>query len=66
MSLSQLLYTLNQTNLLEDKTYHLCHYLRDYRNFIHPSKELKSKDQITVEIINQMWAILKQLIIELL
>ena len=53
-------------HILRHTYIHLSHYVRDYRNFIHPAKEIRSTDHISQENILIMWSILKRLINELL
>lgn len=66
MVLSDLLFVAEQEKLITPNSIHLSHYVKDYRNFIHPAKEIRSKDNISQENILIMWSILKRLINELL
>ena len=66
MALADLLFVAEQEKLITSNSVHLSHYVRDYRNFIHPAKELRSTDNISQENVLIMWSILKRLINELL
>ena len=66
MSLVDLLFVAEQEKLITPNSIHLSHYVRDYRNFIHPAKEIRSSDYISQENVLIMWSILKRLINELL
>lgn len=66
MALNELLSVVEQEKLMDYNSFHLSHYIRDYRNFIHPAKEIRSKDNITQENVLVIWSILKRLVDELL
>lgn len=66
MALADLLFVAEQERLIASNSIHLSHYVRDYRNFIHPAKEMRSSDSISQENVLIMWSILKRLINELL
>lgn len=66
MALNELLSVVEQEKLIDYNSFHLSHYIRDYRNFIHPAKEIRSKDNITQENVLVIWSILKRLVDELL
>lgn len=66
MALADLLFVAEQEKLVTPNSIHLSHYVRDYRNFIHPAKEIRSTDNISQENVLIMWSILKRLINELL
>lgn len=66
MALADLLFVAEQERLITSNSIHLSHYVRDYRNFIHPAKEIRSTDNISQENVLIMWSILKRLINELL
>lgn len=66
MALADLLFVAEQEKLITSNSIHLSHYVRDYRNFIHPAKEIRSTDNISQENVLIMWSILKRLINELL
>lgn len=62
MMLNELLHVAHQEHILDAANYHLGHYLRDYRNMIHPSKELRAKEDINHENVITMWSVLVRLI----
>lgn len=66
MSLNELLYVADKEKLICKNNYHLSHYIRDYRNVVHPAKEIRSKQNISHENVQVMWSVLKQVINELL
>lgn len=66
MSLNELLYVADKEKLICKNNYHLSHYIRDYRNVVHPAKEIRSKLDISQENVQIMWSVLKQVINELL
>lgn len=66
MALADLLFVAEQEKLITPNSIQLSHYVRDYRNFIHPAKEIRSTDHISQENVLIMWSILKRLIDELL
>lgn len=66
MVLADLLFVAEQEALVTPNSIRLSHYIRDYRNFIHPAKEIRSKDDVSQENVLIMWSILKRLIYELL
>lgn len=66
MNLNELLYVADKEKLICKNNFHLSHYVRDYRNVVHPAKEIRTKQNITHENVMIMWAILKQIIYELL
>lgn len=65
MALNELLFVAESEKLLCKNDYHLSHYVRDFRNLIHPAKEIKSNMNITHDNVLIMWSILKQLINDL-
>ncbi len=65
MGLNELLYVADQEKLLDKNSYRLGHYIRDYRNVVHPAKEKRSKDAINHDNALTMWSVLKRLIDEL-
>lgn len=65
MGLNELLYVADKENLLDKNSYRLGHYIRDYRNIVHPAKEKRFKDAITHNDVLTMWTVLKRLIDEL-
>lgn len=66
MALAELLFVAEQEKMVSNNSIHLSHYVRDYRNFIHPAKEIRSKDTVSQENIRVMWLTLKRMIDELL
>lgn len=66
MGLNELLYVAEKENLICECNYHLSHYARDFRNVVHPSKEIRSKQTISHQNVLMMWEVLKRLIFELL
>lgn len=62
MGLNELLYVADQLKILDKNAYHLGHYIRDYRNVVHPAKEIRMKEQITHDNVLIMWSVLKRLI----
>lgn len=66
MGLYELLYVADMEKLICKSNFHLSHYVRDYRNIVHPAKEVRIKQSVTHENTMMMWTILKQLINELL
>lgn len=59
MGLNELLYVAEKEHLIEKNTYRVGHYVRDYRNIVHPAKEIKLKDPISHENVLTMWSVLK-------
>lgn len=66
MALNDLLYVADCEKIIHTNNYHLSHYIRDYRNLVHPAKEIKSKIDISHENVLVMWSILKQLVNDVL
>ena len=66
MSLSELLYVARQEDLITINSYRLGHYIRDYRNIVHPAKEKRMKEEINHENVLMMWSVLKRISGELL
>ena len=66
MILDELLYVANKLKILSDTNYYLSHFSREYRNVIHPNKEIRGKMEISAENASLMWKILKEIIFELL
>lgn len=59
MGLNELLYVAEKEQLIEKNTYRVGHYVRDFRNIVHPAKEMKQKDPISHENVLTMWSVLK-------
>lgn len=66
MGLNELLYVADKEKIICKSNYHLSHYARDYRNIVHPAKEIRTQQTVTHENASMMWTILKQIIRELL
>lgn len=65
MGLNELLYVADQNGILNKNSYHLGHYIRDYRNVVHPAKELRMSEKVSHENVLTMWSILKRLVSDL-
>lgn len=65
MGLNELLYVADSENILDKNGYHLGHYIRDYRNVVHPAKEIRMSEEVSHENMVTMWAVLKRLISDL-
>lgn len=65
MSLNELLYIADIENILDKNGYHLGHYIRDYRNVVHPAKEIRMSEEVNHENVITMWAVLKRLVSDL-
>ena len=65
MGLNELLYVADQKGILNKNSYHLGHYIRDYRNVVHPAKELRMSEKVSHENVLTMWSILKRLVSDL-
>ena len=65
MGLNELLYVADQKGILNKNSYHLGHYIRDYRNVVHPAKELRMSEEVSHENVLTMWSILKRLVSDL-
>lgn len=66
MGLNELLFVADKEALLDTNSYHLGHYIRNYRNVVHPAKEIRMKEDITHENVLTMWSVLLRIITELL
>ena len=66
MGLNELLFVADKEKLLDTNSYHLGHYIRNYRNVVHPAKEIRMKEDITHENVLTMWSVLLRIITELL
>ena len=62
MALNELLYVALEEKLIGTSNHHLGHYIKDYRNMVHPAKEIRMKECITHETVTTMWAVLIKLI----
>jgi tetratricopeptide (TPR) repeat protein len=65
MGLNELLFVAEQEMILDKNSYHLGHYIRDYRNIVHPAKEKRMSEEVSHENVLTMWAVLKRLLEEL-
>ena len=65
MGLNELLFVADQEKILDKNSYHLGHYIRDYRNIVHPAKEKRMSEEVSHENVLTMWAVLKRLLEEL-
>lgn len=65
MTLNDLLLVAEKENILQKNSFHLGHYIRDYRNVVHPAKELRMKEEISHENVLTMWSVLKRILKEL-
>lgn len=62
MVLNELLYVALKVGILEKAEHHLGHYLKDYRNMVHPAREIRAKENVTHENVGTMWSVLVRLI----
>ena len=65
MGLNELLYVADKNKIIDKSNYHLGHYIRDYRNIVHPAKELKMDETLNHDTVITMWNILKRLVFDL-
>ena len=65
MGLNELLYVADKEKILNKNSYHLGHYIRDYRNVVHPAKEIRMKEDVSHENVTTMWSVLMKLIYDL-
>jgi hypothetical protein len=49
LEFSKLINTCNAEGVVSDRTVHLLHAVRDYRNLIHPGRSLRLNDRVSVE-----------------
>lgn len=62
MVLNELLYVALKEGILDRSEHNLGHYLKDYRNMIHPSREVRSTENIDHENVTTMWSVLVRMI----
>jgi len=62
MSSNELLYVAHKEQLIDTTIYQLGHYVRDYRNIVHPAKEKRMKETISHEDVMVMWSLLKRIV----
>ena len=60
-----MLYVADKEGLLDKNSYHLGHYVRNYRNVVHPAKEKRMTEGISHENVLIMWTVLRRLIFKL-
>lgn len=65
MGLNELLIVAKKEDIIQKNTYHLGHYIRDYRNVVHPAKEVRMLESITHEEVITMWNVLKRVVDDL-
>ncbi len=65
MGLNELLYVADKESIIDKSNYHLGHYVRDYRNVVHPAKEIRMTQDINHGNVITMWAVLRRLVLDL-
>lgn len=65
MGLNELLHVADKEKILNKNSYHLGHYIRDYRNIVHPAKEIRMKETVSHENVTTMWSVLCRLVWDL-
>lgn len=65
MGIDQMLFVANEKKLISSTIYHLNHYVREYRNAIHPAVEIRKNYNINERNATMTWNILKETIINL-
>ena len=63
MGIEQMLYVAKEEKLINNTIYHLDHYVREYRNAIHPAVEIRKKYSINDRNATMIWQILKETIL---
>lgn len=66
MVLHELLTVARELDMITENGFRLSHYIRDYRNVVHPAKELRESKDMSHENVLFMWHVFKQLAKELL
>lgn len=66
MGIEQLLFVAKEEKLINSTIYHLDHYVREYRNAIHPSAEIRKNYEIDKKNATMIWEILKETIFSIL
>ena len=66
MDLVDLLYITNKEKLVKNTTYNLSQVVRQFRNIIHPTNEIKNDFEISESNANLMWSALKAIISDVL
>lgn len=62
MVLNELLYVAREEQILDKADHHLGHYLKNYRNMVHPAREIREKENVTHENTCTMFSVLVRLI----
>lgn len=62
MVLNELLHVAHKEKILDKADHQLGHYLKDYRNMVHPARELRSKENVSHENVVTMWSVLVRLV----
>ena len=65
MGLNELLFVADAEQILDKNSYHLGHYIRDYRNVVHPAKEIRMKENVSHDNVLTMWSLVKRLVVDL-
>ncbi|MDR1826620.1 MAG: hypothetical protein LBQ49_02920 [Rickettsiales bacterium] len=66
MTLNELLYVANDISILSKDKLQLSHFIKDYRNAIHPITELKNEIDFSDNNASIAWTILKDILIDIL
>lgn len=66
MGLNELLFVAEKLKVIDKNSYHLGHYVRNYRNVVHPSKEVRMNEEVNHDNVLTMWAVLRRLVEEIL
>ena len=66
MGIDQMLFVANEEKLINYNIYHLDHYVREFRNAIHPSVEIRKKFIINERNASMIWQILMETILTIL
>ncbi len=64
MVLNELLYVADKEKIIDKSGYHLGHYIRDYRNVVHPAKEIRMSGEVSHDNVLTMWGALKRIILD--
>lgn len=66
MGIGDLLFVASQEKLIQSNTFHFCHGLKDYRNLVHPSRDISSDFERSEEENIIIWGLLKKIIKDIL
>ena len=66
MGIDKMLFVANEEKLINYNIYHLDHYVREFRNAIHPSVEIRKKFIINERNASMIWQILMETILTIL